>query len=142
HNKLNALLGYCEAATCRRNNLLRYLGEEADTPCGNCDVCLDPPEQYDPTVAQKALAAVYRTGQRFGTQYLIDVLRGRTTDRIAQNGHDKIKTFGVGAELSVTQWRSVFRQLLIGNWVISDPALHGGIRLPAHSQDALLGKEL
>lgn len=142
HNKLNALLGYCEAATCRRNNLLRYLGEEANTPCGNCDVCLDPPEQYDPTVAQKALAAVYRTGQRFGTQYLIDVLRGRTTDRIAQNGHDRIKTFGVGADLSVTQWRSVFRQLLIGNWVISDPALHGGIRLPVHAQDALLGKEI
>lgn len=139
HTKLNALLGYCEAATCRRNNLLRYLGEQAHTPCGNCDVCLHPPELYDPTVAQKALAAVYRTGQRFGTQYLIDVLRGRTNDRIAANGHDQIKTFGVGKDLSVTQWRSVFRQLLIGEWIISDPERHRAIRLADHAADALLG---
>lgn len=142
HTKLNAFLGYCEAATCRRNNLLRYLGEQAHTPCGNCDVCLNPPELYDPTVAQKALAAVYRTGQRFGTRYLIDVLRGRATDRIVENGHDRIKTFGVGKDLSVTQWRSVYRQLLIGDWIISDPERHRAIRLAEHAGDALTGKHL
>lgn len=142
HIKLNALLGYCEAATCRRNNLLRYLGEDAHEPCGNCDVCLDPPELYDPTVAQKALAAVYRTGQRFGTQYLSEVLRGRATDRIVQNGHDEIKTFGVGKDLSATAWRSVFRQLVIGDWLFSDPARHGALRLRPHAKDALLGKEI
>ena len=140
--KLDALLGYCESATCRRAVLLRYLGEEAQTGCNNCDVCLHPPELLPPTVAQKALAAVYRTGQRYGVQYLIDVLRGRSTDRVLQNGHEQIKTFGVGSDLSEVQWRSVFRQLLAAGWIDANPERHGAIELQAHSEDALLGREL
>lgn len=138
--KLDALLGYCESATCRRAVLLRYLGEEAPSSCNNCDICLNPPELLDPTVAQKALAAIYRTGQRYGVQYLMDVLRGRATERVLENGHDQIKTFGVGADLSETQWRSVFRQLMAAGWIDANADRHGAIELQPHSQDALLGK--
>ena len=140
--KLNALLGYCEAASCRRAVLLTYLGEQRDDPCGNCDTCLEPPEKHAPTVAQKALAAVYRTGQTYGVQYLVDVLRGKQTDRILQNNHHSIRTFGVGSDLSDIEWRSVFRQLLAHGWIDANPERHGAIELQAHSEDALLGKKL
>lgn len=140
--KLEALLGYCESATCRRAVLLRYLGEEADAGCNNCDVCLNPPELLEPTVAQKALAAIYRTGQGYGVGYLIDVLRGKETDRILQNNHNQIKTFGVGADLTEVQWRSVFRQLLAAGWIEANAERHGVIELQAKSEDALLGREL
>lgn len=139
--KLEALLGYCEAATCRRNVLLRYLGEDPTTPCDNCDVCLTPPDRWDETVAQKALAAVYRTGQRFGVQYLVDVLRGKRNDRIEQFGHDQIRTFGVGADLSESAWKSVFRQLLAQGYVDTDSEGFGGLSLSARAEAALLGKE-
>ena len=140
--KLDALLGYCEAAECRRNVLLRYLGEDPQQPCGNCDVCLDPPstERWDTTIAQMALSAVYRTGQRFGVQHLVDVLRGRTTERIERFDHHLIKTFGVGRELSEAAWRSVFRQLVAGGYLVADPDGYGGLQLSARAEDPLLGR--
>ncbi|HET7409181.1 MAG TPA: RecQ family ATP-dependent DNA helicase, partial [Paracoccaceae bacterium] len=111
HARLNALLALAEAPGCRRQTLLRYFGEELAEPCGNCDTCLAPPERYDGTVlVQKALSAMLRTGERFGVEHLIAVLRGDATDRIRQMGHDRIKTFGAGAELDPGPWRGVFRQ--------------------------------
>jgi ATP-dependent DNA helicase RecQ len=110
--KLDALLGLAESATCRRVALLGYFGQ-ASCPCGNCDNCLHPPSTWDATqAAQKALSAIYRTGQRFGAMHVMDVLTGKATDKVKQFGHDRLPTFGVGKELNDTAWRSVLRQLL------------------------------
>ncbi|WP_298834007.1 DNA helicase RecQ [uncultured Piscinibacter sp.] len=114
--KLDALLALAEAHDCRRVRLLAYFGERS-APCGNCDNCLHPPATWDATEAsRKALSCVYRfhqqRGQRFGAGHLIDVLRGKATDKVAQYGHDQLSTFGIGADLSETQWRGVLRQLI------------------------------
>lgn len=139
--KLQALLGYCEAGECRRMVLLRYLGEKPAGPCGNCDVCLNPAETWDPTVAQKALAAVYRTGQRFGVQHLVDVLRGKPTERVLKFNHNQVKTFGLGMDISDDAWRSAFRQLLAGGFVTVDAEGYGGLQLTQHGDDVLRGRE-
>ena len=139
--KLQALLGYCEAGECRRMVLLRYLGEKPTGPCGNCDVCLHPAETWDPTVAQKALAAVYRTGQRFGVQHLVDVLRGKPTERVLKFNHQQVKTFGLGKDIGDDAWRSAFRQLLAGGFISVDTEGFGGIRLTQHGDDVLRGRE-
>ena len=113
--KLDAMLGYCELATCRRRTLLGYFGETLGEPCGNCDNCLSPVDTWDATeAAQKAMSCAYRTGQRFGAAYLIDVLRGRDTERIRRFGHDRLPTYGVGAANTDArrEWHSVFRQLV------------------------------
>ncbi|XBQ16084.1 MAG: DNA helicase RecQ [Oceanicaulis sp.] len=129
--RLGALIAYCEAPACRRQTLLSYFGETAE-PCGNCDLCDDPPARIDGAVlAQKAMSAIARTGQRFGMEHLIAVLRGQDTEKIRARGHDALPTYGVGADLSVEQWRSVFRQLFAhgaidqpidghGEWVITE----------------------
>jgi ATP-dependent DNA helicase RecQ len=114
--KLEALLALAEAHDCRRVRLLAYFGE-ASTPCGNCDNCLNPPETWDATeAARKALSCVYRFhqngGQRFGAGHLIDVLRGKATDKVAQYRHEKLSTFGIGSQVSEAQWRTVLRQLI------------------------------
>jgi ATP-dependent DNA helicase RecQ len=114
--KLDALLALAEAADCRRVRLLGYFGE-ASEPCGNCDNCLNPPETIDATeAARKALSCVYRFwqagGQRYGAGHLIDVLRGKATDKSRQHGHEELSTWGVGADLSETEWRAVLRQLV------------------------------
>ena len=114
--KLDALLALCEAHDCRRVRLLGYFGERSEA-CGNCDNCLQPPATWDATeAARKALSCIYRfaqqRGQRFGAGHLIDVLRGKATDKVAQFGHQSLSTFGVGADLSEAQWRSVLRQLV------------------------------
>ncbi len=114
--KLDALLALCEAHDCRRVRLLGYFGE-ASGSCGNCDNCLQPPATWDATeAARKALSCIYRfaqqRGQRFGAVHLIDVLRGKVTDKVAQYGHESLSTFGIGADLSEAQWRSVLRQLI------------------------------
>src|SRR5881396_1049857 len=110
--KLDALVGLAETAGCRRVQLLAYFGE-ASGPCGNCDNCLNPPRVWDGTVvAQQALSCVYRTGQRFGAGHVIDVLLGRATERVSQLGHDRLSTFGIGADRDERQWRPVFRQLV------------------------------
>src|SRR5438552_13959727 len=113
--KLDALLGLAEAHDCRRVRLLGYFGE-ASTPCGNCDNCLHPPATWDATeAARMALSTVYRfrqhSGLSFGAGHLIDVLRGKVTDKTTQHGHGELSTFGIGAKWSEQQWRGVIRQL-------------------------------
>ncbi|MGH8225973.1 MAG: DNA helicase RecQ [Gammaproteobacteria bacterium] len=136
--KLDAMLAYCELATCRRINLLRYFGEQPAQDCGNCDTCLSPPETWDATeVARKLLSAVYRTGQCFGAGYLIEHLRGETGERAERFGHTGLSTFGIGAELAVKQWRSVIRQLVARGYLESDAEGFGGLRF-GRDADALL----
>jgi ATP-dependent DNA helicase RecQ len=138
--KLDALLGLCETAECRRVRLLAYFGE-ASGPCGNCDNCLSPPETWDATVqVQKALSAIYRTGQRFGAAHLVDVLRGRRTERVARFGHDRLSVFGVGADLDDAAWRSVFRQVVAVGLAGVDHAAHGGLKLEEASRAVLRGE--
>ncbi len=138
--RLTALLAYCEAPRCRRQVLLNYFGEERE-PCGNCDVCADPPELWDGTqAAQKALSAIYRTGMRFGVTHLTDVLRGKQNDRIKQYGHDQLPTFGVGSDLDEHAWKSIFRQLAAAGLVHVDMAEHGALQLTDAAREVLKGQ--
>ena len=139
HKRLDALLGYCEAPACRRVALLEYFGERIE-PCGNCDVCLDPSERVDGTDdARKILSAAYRSGQRFGAAHLIDILRGTATDKIARFGHDRIPTFGVGAERGKNEWRSLIRQLVATGFLRIDIGGYGGIGITEKGLDLLRG---
>ncbi|MFO0253806.1 MAG: DNA helicase RecQ [Betaproteobacteria bacterium] len=139
--KLDALLGLCETAGCRRVRLLEYFGE-ASAPCGNCDTCLEPPRTWDATeAAQKALSCIYRTGQRFGAVHLIDVLRGRATERVAQWGHDRLPVFGVGADIDEASWRNVFRQLVALGFAAPDHAAYGALQLTEASRAVLKGEQ-
>jgi ATP-dependent DNA helicase RecQ len=139
--KLDALLGLCETAGCRRVRLLAYFGE-ASGPCGNCDTCLEPPQTWDATdAARKALSAMYRTGQRFGAVHLIDVLRGKPGERVERWGHDALGVFGVGAELDEPAWRSVFRQLVALGFARVDHDAHGALRLTEASRAVLKGEQ-
>ena len=139
--KLEALLGYCETASCRREVLLGYFGERHPGPCGNCDTCLTPVATWDgTTAAQKALSAVARTGQRYGGGHLIDVLRGKATPRVRQQGHDRLPTFGVGAELDERGWRSVLRQLVATGLLQPDSEGYGALRLAPGSAAVLRGE--
>ena len=129
HQKLNALLGLCEAAICRRQVLLEYFDDSGE-PCGNCDTCDTKPETFDGTIpAQMALSAVYRTGQRFGVLYVVDVLMGKEDDRIIRFGHDQQSTFGIGKQLSKAEWQNVFRQLVSRNLLRVDVQEHNGIKI-------------
>ncbi|MDB5865028.1 MAG: recQ [Betaproteobacteria bacterium] len=139
--KLEALLGLCESAACRRVRLLEYFGE-ASAACGNCDTCLEPPETWDATeAARKALSCMYRTGQRFGAGHLIDVLRGRITDRMTQWDHDKLSVFGIGADLDDDAWRNVFRQLVALGFARPDHEAYGALRLTEQSRAVLKGEK-
>ena len=141
--KLDALLAWCETAACRRTRLLAYFGETREDPCGNCDTCLEPPELWDGTVAaQKAMSAILRTGQRFGAGHLIDLLRGKTTERIQQLGHASLPTFGVGTDLDETGWRSVFRQLLAAGLLHADTQAYGALRLTESARPVLKGQSV
>lgn len=112
-HKLNAMNSFAEAQTCRRQVLLNYFGEYREKPCGNCDVCLDPPKRFDATEeARKALSCVYRVNQSFGVSYIVEVLRGMQNIRVRENGHDKISTYGIGRDHSHDYWVSIFRQLI------------------------------
>lgn len=129
-HKLDAMLALCETIHCRRQELLAYFGETLEQPCGNCDTCLEPVKTWDGTLAaQQALSCIYRTGQRFGASYLIDVLRGKNTERIKQFGHDKLSTYGIGKELDEQRWRSVFRQLVARGLVKIDFEHYGAFKL-------------
>lgn len=140
--KLDAMLGLCEIISCRRQTLLHYFGDHLDAPCGNCDNCLTPPETWDATVAaQKALSCVYRTEQRFGVTYLVDVLLGKNNERITRFGHDKISTFGIGKDLSANEWKALFRQLIASGFLSVDMEGHGGIRLTADAKPVLRGEQ-
>jgi ATP-dependent DNA helicase RecQ len=127
HQKLNALLGLCEASGCRRQIILDYFGD-GGIPCGNCDTCAEPPVTFEGSIAaQKALSCVYRTGQRFGVAYLIDVLTGAENERIRGFGHDSLPTFGVGKEHSKAEWQAIFRQLVAQGFLQVDMDGHGGL---------------
>ncbi|GJH22640.1 DNA helicase RecQ [Caballeronia novacaledonica] len=143
--KLDALLGLCEVASCRRVRLLAYFGETS-TPCGNCDTCLEPPASFDATrEAQMALSCVYRaqkaSGFRFGAGHLIDILRGTRSEKVLQRGHEKISTFGVGAALSEPEWRAVFRQLVAFGYLAVDHDGFGALVLTDASKPVLKGEE-
>ncbi|TPG07314.1 DNA helicase RecQ [Rhodanobacter glycinis] len=140
--KLESLLAYAEATDCRRQLLLGAFGENYPGPCGHCDNCIAPPKTWDATVpAQKALSAVYRTGQRFGSGHVIDVLRGEETERVLSLQHHQLSTFGIGAEMDEKQWRSVFRQLLAAGLLEADAEGYGTLRLTAASRAVLSGNK-
>jgi ATP-dependent DNA helicase RecQ len=142
--KLDALLGLCETPQCRRVRLLDYFGETA-APCGNCDNCLEQPEEWDGTVAaQKLLSCIVRcesaTGFGFGAQHVIDVLRGNRTAKVEQFRHDRLSTFGIGADLDAAQWRSLLRQLVMLRLVQVDTERYSVLRLTAASREVLRGE--
>jgi ATP-dependent DNA helicase RecQ len=140
-SKLDALLGFCESVRCRRQTLLAYFGEDYAAACGNCDNCLDAPETWDATeAAQKALSCVYRTGQRFGVGHLTDVLHGNETERVVELGHARLPTFGIGADISERQWKSVFRQLVAGGYLDVEPGSYGSLRLSEAARPLLRGE--
>jgi ATP-dependent DNA helicase RecQ len=138
--RLGALIAYCEAPQCRRQTLLSYFGDEAE-PCGKCDLCDDPPKLIDgATLAQKAMSAIARTGQRFGLEHLVSVLRGLKTDKAVARGHDQLPTFGVGAELSKEQWMSVFRQLFAHGAIDQPVDGHGEWVITPRGKEILFGR--
>lgn len=139
--KLEALLGFCETAICRRQVLLNYFGESYEGPCDNCDNCLEPAAILDGKIpAQMALSCVYRTGQLFGVKHLIDVLIGKTTEQIQRHKHDKVSTFGIGKDYSQMQWQSIYRQLVAANLLSVDIAGYGSIKLTEKSLPLLRGE--
>jgi ATP-dependent DNA helicase RecQ len=140
-SKLNALLGIAETAGCRRVPLLAYFGETW-SPCGHCDNCLTPPQTWDATeAARMALSAVYRTGQRFGVLHLIDVLRGKTGERMTRWRHDQLSVFGIGAAQDEPTWRAVFRQLVALGLVEVDHEAHGALKLTEAARPVLRGEQ-
>jgi ATP-dependent DNA helicase RecQ len=141
-HKLNAMVGFAEAQTCRRRVLLGYFGERLESDCGNCDVCLEPPERYDATQhAQMALSCVYRVGQRFGAAHVADVLRGAETERIFSLGHDQLSTYGIGAELSRDAWLGLIRQLVHLGYLRQDMARYSVLTLTPAAVELLRGDQ-
>ena len=138
--KLDALLGLAETASCRRQVLLSYFGDHC-APCGNCDTCAEPPKLFDGTIAaQKALSCIYRTGERFGQAYIAEVLLGVENERIARSGHDRISTFGIGTEHDNRTWRAILRQLIALRLIDVDLAGHGGLSIAPAGRDFLRDK--
>ena len=142
HKRLNALLGLAEAKRCRRQTLLAYFGETLAEPCGTCDLCRDRPEVFDGTeAARMAFSAMLRTGESFGGEHLIAILRGERTDKVLARGHDRLPTFGVGAARSKAEWQTIFRQLMGLDLVRPDPERHGAWRLTEAARPVLRGEE-
>ncbi len=140
-HKFNAIIGFCETARCRRSVLLSYFGEDPPARCGNCDTCLHPVDTWDATTAaQKAMSAIHRTGQRFGAAHVIAVLRGEESDRIRKYRHDRLPTFGVGADLEKNAWQSVIRQLVAADFLRVDVDGYGGLRLTEACGPVLKGE--
>lgn len=140
--KLEAMLGLCEITSCRRHALLHYFGDDSHEACGNCDTCITPVEIWDGTeVARKALSCVYRTEQRFGVVHVLDVLLGKDTEKVRQFNHQHISTYGIGKELDVNQWRSVFRQLVARGYLIANLDSYGAIQLTEKCRPLLRGEE-
>ena len=141
HNKLENMLALCEQRHCRRQSILAYFDEPLKEPCGNCDTCLNPPEAWDATeAARKALSCVYKTGQRFGVNYVIDVLLGKDNKRIKQFEHNTISTYGIGKETHEQEWRSLFRQLIALGYLATDIEGHGAIKIEEQSRPLLRGE--
>ncbi len=142
YHKLESMLGLCELITCRRQALLAYFDENSEGTCGACDNCVRPPEKWDGTeAAQKALSCIYRTEQRFGVNYIVDILQGKTDDRIHRNGHDQLSTFGIGVDMPVSEWRSLFRQLIALGYLDIDMERHGALRLTEKCRGVLKGEQ-
>ncbi|TQF01049.1 MAG: DNA helicase RecQ [Spiribacter salinus] len=141
HQRLEALLGFCETTGCRRPALLGHFSETHAGECGNCDNCLTPPATWDATdAARRVLSCVYRTGQRFGAKHVIDVLRGADDERIRRLGHDQLTTWGIGQDLATGLWQSVIRQLLAHGLLAPDPNGHGGLQLTDACRPVLRGE--
>ncbi len=139
--KIDALLGWCEVTSCRRQPLLAYFGEKSAEACGNCDNCLSPPATRDGTeIAQKLLSTVYRTGQRFGAAHVVDVLLGKKTGKVAQHDHARLSVFGIGQDLAAQNWRSVIRQLVVQGFLRVDPERFGALVLTPESRPLMKGE--
>jgi ATP-dependent DNA helicase RecQ len=141
-HKLNSMVGFAESLTCRRRVLLGYLGEQMEADCGNCDICLDPPEQYDATdAARKVLSCVYRVGQSFGIRHVVDVLRGADNERIHKFNHENLTTYGIGMEYSSAEWMSIVRQLIHRGYLIQDIAAFSVLKLTPRASGLLRAEE-
>jgi ATP-dependent DNA helicase RecQ len=141
-HKLSAMAALAESLSCRRRVLLGYFGERLEADCGNCDICLEPPERFDATEdARKALSCVYRLDQRYGLKYVVDVLRGVRSARILAAGHDRLSTYGIGAERSLPEWASIIRQLVHRGYLEQDIERYSVLRLTAAARPLLRGEE-
>jgi ATP-dependent DNA helicase RecQ len=141
-HKLNSMVGFAESLTCRRRVLLGYLGELLETDCGNCDICLDPPEKYDATeAARKILSCVYRVGQSFGVKHVVDVLRGADNERIRKFSHEQLTTYGIGVEYSAIEWTSIVRQLIHRGYLLQDIANFSVLKLTPQALRLLRAEE-
>ena len=140
-HKLNSMVAFAESLTCRRRVLLGYLGETLEEDCGNCDVCLDPPEKFDATTAgRKVISSVYRVGQRFGIKHVVDVLRGADTERIRTFNHDRLTTYGIGEEHTHAEWTSIARQLIHRGYLVQDIANYSVLKLTPQALPLLRGE--
>jgi len=145
-HKLNSMVGYADGLSCRREALLGYFGEPYPAPCGNCDICLEPPETFDATEqARMALSCVFRLWERdgfgYGVGYVIDILRGSENEKILSRGHDALSTYGIGAELSRDHWQSLIRQLIHRGYLAQDIARYSALRLTEAARPLLRGDE-
>ncbi|MDT8320320.1 MAG: RQC domain-containing protein, partial [Xanthomonadales bacterium] len=141
-HKLNAMVGFAESLTCRRRVLLGYLGEVLRGDCGNCDICLDPPERFDASeAARKVLSCVYRVGQSFGIKHVVDVLRGADNERIRKFGHDRLSTYGIGQEFSQAEWLSITRQLIHRAYLRQDIEAFSVLKLTPQALAVLRNEE-
>jgi ATP-dependent DNA helicase RecQ len=141
-HKLDSMVGYADGLTCRRRALLGYFGEELGHDCGNCDICLDPPEAYDATEhARMALSCVYRVGQSFGMAHVVDVLVGADSDKVRARGHERLSTYGIGAQISRDHWHSLLRQLIHRGYLTQDIARYSVLGLTAKARPLLRGEE-
>jgi ATP-dependent DNA helicase RecQ len=141
-HKLNSMVGFAESLTCRRRVLLGYLGEHTETDCGNCDICLDPPERYDATeAARKVLSCVYRVRQSFGIKHVVDVLRGADNERIRKFNHEQLTTYGIGQEFSAAEWVSIVRQLIHRGYLTQDIATFSVLKLTPQALNLLRAEE-
>jgi ATP-dependent DNA helicase RecQ len=136
------MLGLCEVTSCRRKVLLNYFEDPGMDYCGNCDNCQIPPETWNATeAAQKILSTIYRTGQRFGVGYLLDVLLGKDNERIQQHGHQSLSTYGIGKDISEPQWRSVIRQLVVRGLIRVDVEGYSALQLTEQCRPILKGEQ-
>jgi ATP-dependent DNA helicase RecQ len=139
--KLNAMVSYAEALTCRRRALLSYFGDLREHACDNCDICTDPPKRFDATeLSRKALSCVYRLGERFGMMYVIEVLRGSKNQRVLEMKHDRLSTWGIGADTSAVQWENIIRQLIHLGYLVQDFTRFGALALSTSSRPVLKGE--
>lgn len=142
-HKLNSMIGFAESLTCRRQVLLGYLGEDRESDCGNCDICLDPPERFDATeAARKVLSCVFRVGQSFGIKHVVDVLRGADNERIRKFNHQSLSTYGIGMEYSQAEWLSIVRQLIHRGYLIQDIAAFSVLKLTPKARVLLSAEEI